>query len=70
MVRNLTRVTETRNAAVNEARAINKNLRSRGIKREAIVKQVGASTLKRLMRADAFRKLKKKKQYGVFMRNR
>lgn len=71
--RNLVRVSNTRKSAVSEARAINSDLRSRGIKRKGVVRRMTLRSIKPLLRSESYKDYKKRKKnnfYGIFMRSK
>lgn len=69
---NLTNVRTTKSQALKLAKAINKNMNARKIKREAYVKKMSVRSVKPLLRKDAYEIYKKQKQifWGVYMRNK
>jgi len=66
-MKNIVRVTNRRTSALREARAINKNLKSRGIMREAYVTPVSRSYVASLTRKGY---AIPKKNYGIAMRDK
>ena len=67
MVKQIVRVTSSRKEALAEAKAINSSLKSRKIKREAIVCPVSQSYVRKLTRKGY---PIPKKNYGICMRNK
>jgi hypothetical protein len=63
----IVRVTASRRGALREARAINASMKSRGIRREAIVRSVSQGYVRKLTRKGF---AVPKKNYAISMRNK